>query len=92
MSEKEKVKEPTLRDQVVEEVYSAILNDRGATEGPITKEGLLLDCEGKHFVVKVIQKKNPVYQENIKGLFSVIEAEDFDEEEDEDEVEMDEVI
>ncbi len=68
MAEK-KVKEPTLRDRIVDLVGVALLNEFEVGEIPVTKEGFLLGAEGKHFVVKVIQKKNLVEQNEIKGLF-----------------------
>lgn len=91
-----KVKEPTLRDQMVEEVGLALLEQFGLGEMPVTKEGFLVEAEGKHFVVKVIQKKNPVPQEDVRDLFVAedTDAEDFEDEdevEDEEEMEMETV-
>ncbi len=87
-----KVKEPTLRDQMVEEVGLALLEQFGLGEMPVTKEGFLVEAEGKHFVVKVIQKKNPVPQEDVRDLFVAedTDAEDADAEDLEDEVEDEE--
>ena len=82
-----KVKEPTLRERMVTAVGGVLMEGFGLGEIPVTKEGFLLSLDGKHFVVKVIQKKNPVPQGDVKELFTAVEA-DAESAEDAEEVEM----
>jgi hypothetical protein len=65
-----KVKEVTLREKVVGMVGNILLEGLDLAEMPVTKEGFLFEVEGTQFVVKVIQKKNSVMQEDIKSLFT----------------------
>jgi len=63
-----KVKEPTLREKVIYGVAQSLMAGSDLGEIPYTKEGLVLSVEDKYFVVKIIQKKSPIYQEDIKGM------------------------
>ena len=57
-----------LRDKVINFVAKALMDANDVAEIPQTKEGMLMEFEDKQFVVKVIQKKNPVHQEDVKGM------------------------
>ena len=67
MSEKQKTL--TLREQAVNHVGLALSNYFGLSELTTTKEGFLFELEGKHFVVKLIQKKRNVIQADVTGMF-----------------------
>lgn len=70
-----KVKEPTLREKAVFTIFNTLLNGLNMAEAPVTKEGMVLRFEDKDFVVKVIQKKAPIYQEDVRALFVAVDAE-----------------
>lgn len=85
-----KEKEVTLRERVIGTVAEAVMVPMNLGEIPLTKEGLLMEVEGEQFVVKVIQKKKRVHQEDVKDLlvagemdtlFNVPEEEEETEEE-----------
>lgn len=63
-----KEKEVTLRERVIGTVAEAVMVPMNLDEIPLTKEGLLMEVEGEQFVVKVIQKKKRVHQEDVKDL------------------------
>jgi len=71
---KGKVKEPTLRERVIFSVAQSLMGSFDLGEIPFTKEGLVLGVEEEAFVVKVIQKKNPIYQEDIKGMIEFVDV------------------
>jgi len=74
-----KVKEPTLREKVIQDVGEVLAEGFGLAEIPVTKQGFLFQFEDKHFVVTIIQKKEMVPQAEIKSLFVLEEAEEADE-------------
>lgn len=80
-----KVKEPTAREVMIYNVAQALLKHFDLAEVAVSKEGLVLQAEENTFVVKVIQKKNPIYQEDIKGMIELAEAEVEEEAETEEE-------
>ena len=87
-----KAKEVTLRERMIGTVAESLMDKMDLGELPVTKEGLLLAEEGEQFVVKVIQKKKEVHQEDIKGLMTLGEfptlenaGEGFDADEEEEE-------
>lgn len=99
-----KVKEVSLRERVIGTVAEAIMEKLDLGEMSVTKEGLLMGVDEEQFVVKVIQKKKTIYQEDIKGILHFDELvtldtadEGFDEEDVEDaeadeDVEVDEDV
>lgn len=61
-----KAKEVSLRERVIGTVAEAIMEKMDLGEMAVTKEGLLMGVDEEQFVVKVIQKKKAVHQEDIK--------------------------
>ncbi len=86
----------TLRERVIGTVAEALMNVFDMDEIVVTDEGLLVQVDDEHFVVKTIQKKAPVPQEKVRGLIVRGEADTlFNEDEldeDEDETEMADVV
>ncbi len=87
-----KEKEVSLRERVIGTVAESIMRTMNSDQIPQAKEGLLMEVEGEQFIVKVIQKKKQVFQEDIKGLLTLGEmntlfADAVEEEDEEDEEE-----
>ena len=76
-----KVKEVTLREQVIERVATALMGEFELGAIDFTKEGLVLNVEDNDFVIKTIQKKAAINSEDIKGTFTAeaLEGEFVDE-------------
>jgi hypothetical protein len=66
-----KVKEPTVREVMIHNVAQALMEKFDLGEIAMSKEGLVLQSDEETFVVKVIQKKNPIFQEDIKGMIEL---------------------
>jgi hypothetical protein len=80
-----KQKEKTLREKVIENVAVSTMVQFDLPELTVAKEGLVLAVDGEVFVIKVIQKKTPILQGDVKGMFVLAEmlgAEDATESED----------
>lgn len=75
-----KTKEPTAREMMIYGVSQALMEKFDLTEIPLAKEGLVLNADEETFVVKIIQKKNPIYQEDIKQMIELAPEAEEDEE------------
>ncbi len=84
MSEKTKAeKKVTMREKLMGEVASILMEQYGMEELPRTKEGLLFEVDGEQVVLKFIQKKKVVTNADIVEILVPSmshEGEDFDEE------------
>ncbi len=64
-----KDKEKSLREKMIENVAMSLMNHFEMSEIVIAKEGLVMGAGGETFVIKVIQKKKPVLQADVKGEY-----------------------